>query len=491
MTLLRGKRLSKMDPEAESFTSSVATDDPLLKPTIMINKAHVISLYLDGIISRDDASNILKSLSSIPDDFVLDPKLEDVHMNVESYVISKAGKSGGYLNLGKSRNDQVACALRILVREACIEIVTNSLKTAKSLLTTSEEFLEVVMPGFTHLQVAQPTTLAHYLTCYAEAIIRDSERFVDLYDRTNLSTMGASAFAGSTVPLNRKRVAELLGFEGLVHNTIDAVGSRDFLLEFLSAAMIMQLDLSRMAEDMIFYTSNEAGYISIPDGYASTSSVMPQKKNAVVFEMIRAKASSVIGFVTSAAANLKGLPQSYNLDMQELNRYILEASDIVKTSLRLTGSILSQVAIYPERMNYGASSGWSIATDMAEMLTMKERIPFRDSHYIVGAAVSAIGSDSNYAKFKKTIISEAEKKGYTLSKDSLPENYDALASINSKRSSGSPNPAHVRVIIDDLVLEIAKLEQWVEAKSKALNLSSKRLNDELNKIIEEVRNVGF
>ncbi|MEM0117051.1 MAG: argininosuccinate lyase [Conexivisphaerales archaeon] len=491
MSLLRGKRLSKMDTDAANFTSSVDQDRPLLKHVVKINIAHVLSLYKSGIIGQKETFKLVAALQSIPDDLRLDSSLEDVHMNVESYVANSAGISGGLINLGKSRNDQVSTALRMVVREEILGILSEILLTVNTLVNVAKGELDRIMPGYTHLQIAQPTTLAHYLACYAQALIRDADRLKDVYGRTNLSPMGSAAFAGSTVPLNRKRVAELLGFDGLLTNSMDAVSARDFLLEFLSILAITQIDLSRMAEDMIFYSTQESSYLTIPDEFASTSSMMPQKRNAVVLETIRAKAASLIGMFCSAASNIKGLPQSYNLDLQELNSFAWTGGDTVKNSLKLVRNMISSIRFNAHKLAEGANYGYSIATDLAEIICIQAKVPFRDAHHIVGAATSRKeGKAFDYRSFRQAIVVEALSRGYKEVENVLPQKYDASESVKNKKSVGSPNPIHVEKMLNELTLISERLQTWLNQKHESLNQSELRIRNEVKELEKEVRNGG-
>ncbi|MEM2339075.1 MAG: argininosuccinate lyase, partial [Nitrososphaerales archaeon] len=248
MDILRGERLKGLAPEAINFISSISHDEPLIKPVIMINQAHMIMLIEYGLVKREYGIECLKALESIPLDLKLDPKLEDVHMNIESLVIKKLGEEiGGQLNLGKSRNDQVATAIRMVLRDYILDIISNLIKLCKTLIQRCEEHLETIMPGYTHLQHAQPVTLAHHLLAYCEALLRDGYRLRDSYKRINLSPMGAAALATTGLNIDRNLVASLLGFDGLIRNSIDAVSSRDFAVEVISNLSLLMMNLSRLA----------------------------------------------------------------------------------------------------------------------------------------------------------------------------------------------------------------------------------------------------
>jgi len=476
-----------MDSKAAAFTSSVNHDKRLIEPVIMINIAHVLSLTRDGVLDAETGVKILDALRSAPTNLQFDPSLEDVHMNVEEYVLKASGEAGGFLNLGKSRNDQVSTALRIVTRDEILKIVGCTLNLVDSILRVAAENINLKMPGYTHLQVAQPTTVAHYLLCYAEALLRDSQRLIDCYDRVNLSPMGAAAFSGTTVPVNRKTVAKLLGFDGIVENSMDAVSSRDFIIEFLAGALITQLDLSRFAEDMIFFSSQEASYIDPPDELSSTSSIMPQKKNQVVLEIVRAKAGTILGYIVSSAAILKGLPQSYNLDLQEFNSNVWKASDDLTHSLELLAKFVSGVKFRKEALERGATSGFSAAAELAEYLTIKLGLPFRTSHHIVGAVASNLPQFYTFDDVKALLVKEARVRGISIAENQLPASYEVFASIPNKKTIGSPSPAQVKLMMNNLKKETTRIFEWIEQRRQNLRQASKALALETDRIIKEVR----
>jgi argininosuccinate lyase len=487
MSLLRGRRLARMDEEAANFTASVINDTPLLQPVININRAHIVSLAKTGVIRNSLAAVILQALDAASEGIALDTSVEDVHMSVESFISKSIGEPGGYLNLGKSRNDQVSAALRIVARQEIIRVLSAIIESVRSILSVASRNLTVEMPGYTHLQVAQPTTVAHYLCCYAECLLRDAERFKDVYKRTNLSPMGSAAFAGTTVPVDRNSVAELLGFEGLIENSMDAVSSRDFLLEFLSAAVITQLDLSRMAEDQIFFSSTGASYMKLPDEYSSTSSIMPQKKNAVVSEIVRAKAGVLVGMFTGSASILKGLNQSYNLDLQEMNSFLWRSSETLVSSLSLMSKLIRQVSFDRAALRKAANLGFGIAADLAEIISTRCGIPFRRAHHIVGATAARLRRDFSYATVRRSLIAEARAQRLELDESMLPEEYDAQHSITSKKSIGSPKPAHVRLSITHLNGEVRQLIEWTKKRESTLMRCAELLSSESGRIAKEVR----
>ncbi|MEM2099330.1 MAG: argininosuccinate lyase, partial [Candidatus Bathyarchaeia archaeon] len=316
--ILRGGRIGALRKDVADFTSSIKDDAKLSKAVININKAHVIMLIEQKIITQQDGAKLLKALTKHAD-VKLATTSEDVHMAVEEAITKELGSEiGGNLHIAKSRNDQVATAIRMVLRSSLLSLMLSITQMQESLLATAEKHIKTLILEYTHLQPAQPVTFAHYLLSYFDMLTRDLQRLTEAYTRVNLSPMGAGALATTSFPISRERVAELLGFNGVVENSIDAVGSRDFILETIAALTLIAVNLSRLSEDLIIWSSPSFGVIELPDEFASTSSIMPQKKNPDVLEVIRARASNVIGDFVAATATLKSLPSTYNLDFQEV-----------------------------------------------------------------------------------------------------------------------------------------------------------------------------
>ena len=331
--ILHGGRISSMRKDVAKFTSSIKDDVKLSKAVIDINKAHVIMLMEQKIIKWSDGAKLLEALTKHAD-IKLDPSSEDVHMAVEEAVLKEVGwEAGGNLHIAKSRNDQVATAIRMELRKNLLSLMLSVVQMQESLAEMAEKHVKTVILEYTHLQPAQPVTFAHYLLSHFDALERDLQRLQGTYERVNLCPMGAGALATTSFPINRERVAELLGFSGIVENSIDAVGSRDFILETTAVLTIIAVNLSRLAEDLIVWSSPDFGVIELPDGFTSTSSIMPQKKNPEVLEVIRARASHVLGDFVSSAAALKSLPSTYNLDFQEITPKLWESIESINNSL--------------------------------------------------------------------------------------------------------------------------------------------------------------
>jgi argininosuccinate lyase len=322
--MIREGRLGKVyDKEVALFTSSLAFDADLFQYDILTDLAHLIMLFEQGIVDRAEANKIFAVLKSLHDGGIkmvdLEPGFEDIHMAIEEYVIKEAGATGGMLHTGRSRNDKVACDLRMKTREDLILLSKALLGLVIALLEVSEKNTLTLLPSFTHLQHAQPTTFAHHLLSYVNSLMRSVDRLEEAYARINLCPLGAGAVTTTSFPIDRDRTAELLGFEEVLENSMDAVSSRDYMVELASVASLISLDISRISEELILWSTSEFSFIELSDSFASTSSIMPQKKNPDVLEIIRARTATSTGDLNTLLAMLRSLPQSYNRDLQELS----------------------------------------------------------------------------------------------------------------------------------------------------------------------------
>lgn len=446
MDILRGKRLKPLAHDAISFASSVIDDKALTKAVVKINMAHMVMLMEKEIVSGKQGAACLRGLLSVPEDLKLDPALEDIHMNVEAAVTAHAGQeAGGQLNLGKSRNDQVATAIRIVLREHVLKAIEELLETRSVLLEKSRKAVNTLMPGYTHLQHAQPITLAHYLVAHHDALTRDTERLIGAFQRVNLSPMGAAALATSTVGVDRPMVSSLLGFGGLVEDSVDAVSSRDFAVEILSVFAIVMTNVSRLAEELVLWSTDEFKMLEMPDAYSSTSSIMPQKKNPVVAELLRAKTSTVYGCLMSALSLLKALPYSYNMDLQQLTPRIWEACDVTLSSLSILPGLLRGVKFDQKRLRELVERDSSLATDVAELLATKHSVPFRTAHRVVGELASiAIMKNTPFEKVVlqelNTVLAKATHKTVRIPEKELKVTLNPEESVKKRSAEGGPSP---------------------------------------------------
>lgn len=377
------------------LSESISYDRRLYPYDIAGSLAHSRMLAKQGIISQEDADAIAKGLAQVKAEldegrFVFKTALEDIHMNIEARLTELIGAPGSRLHTGRSRNDQIATDERLFLRHECDEVCGAVQGLQRALLTLASAYPEVIMPGFTHLQHAQPILFAHHLLAYIEMLQRDVERVADCRRRINRLPLGSGALAGSTLPLDREFVAKELGFEEILQNSLDAVADRDELVEFLSCLALIAMHLSRLSEDMVIWFSQEYAFIEIGDAFTTGSSLMPQKKNPDVCELSRGKTGRVYGALMGLLTTLKGLPLSYDRDMQEDKESLFDALDTVKLVLRTVAAMLSTVRPDAERMLAAANDPSLMATDLAEAL-VKQGVPFRDAHHQVGRFVAACG----------------------------------------------------------------------------------------------------
>ena len=392
MAQLWGGRFTKQtDQMVYDFNASIRFDKRLLQQDIEGSIAHVVMLEKQGILTCEEKDAIVKGLTEIREEVEagrldISTQYEDVHSFVEATLIDRIGDAGKKMHTGRSRNDQVALDMKLYVRGEVLAIQEELKELLTTLLHLMEDNLETYMPGFTHLQKAQPTTLAHHMGAYFEMFKRDAQRLQDIYRRMNYCPIGAGAFAGTTYPLDRTYTASLLGFEGPTLNSMDSVSDRDYVIEFLSALSTIMMHLSRFSEEIIIWNSNEYRFVEIDDAFSTGSSIMPQKKNPDIAELVRGKTGRVYGALVSILTTMKGLPLAYNKDMQEDKEVTFDAIDTVKDCLRLFDGMLSTMKFNHEIMEKSAMKGFTNATDAADYLVGKG-VPFRDAHGIIGQLV--------------------------------------------------------------------------------------------------------
>jgi argininosuccinate lyase len=398
--ILHGGRLSSVREDVAKFTSSRKDDERLVAAVVDINKAHVVMLMEQQIIQWQVGSKILKALQK-QSNVKLDPVAEDVHMALEEAILNETGvEIGGNMHVAKSRNDQVTTAIRIQLRQELIKIMIKVLEMQKSLLDTAEKYVDTVILEYTHLQAAQPVTFAHYLLSHVQALQRDLERLQATYVHVNLCPLGSGALATTSFPINRKRTSKLLGFDSVLENSLDAVGSRDFILETQAALTLLAVNLSRFAEDLIIWSSQEFSTVELPDEFTSTSSIMPQKKNPEAVEVIRARASYALGDFVASAAAVKSLPTTYNLDFQEVTPKLWAATDNLSASLSIFAALIPNLKV-SSNVEEKATAGFVGATELANMLVRKHKVAFRTAHKIAGALVKSL-IDSKHTLFDAT-----------------------------------------------------------------------------------------
>ena len=386
-----GRFTSSMDPRVEQYTSSLAQDGRLLGHDVLASLAHVEMLGRTGIIPQQDAERIARGLNAVLDEFVdgkrkLRQDLEDVHMNVEAALTERIGPVAGKLHTARSRNDQVATDFRLYARDACMRTMEALVEMQAALLDLAEANRGVVMPGYTHLQRAQPILFAHHLLAYFEMLARDHVRFGLARAMMNECPLGSGALAGVPYPIEREAVAHALGFSDVTANSVDAVSDRDFVVDFISAAALAMVHLSRLAEDLVLWSSAEFAFVRLPDAFATGSSIMPQKKKPDVAELARGRTGRVTGALMSILMTLKGLPLAYNRDLQEDKRALFEAEDTLADTLEVFAAMLPKIEVDRARMRKAAAAGHSLATDYADYL-VRQGVPFRSAHEAVGKLV--------------------------------------------------------------------------------------------------------
>ena len=492
--ILRGSRVKRSSKKANDFTSSVGFDGPLSRHVVKINMAHMLSLLRSREVGNEEGVACLRFLERLPDHMKVDPSTEDVHHWLEQKAVASIGmEAAGYLNLGKSRNDQVATALRMETRDRVLQMLREAKGLLTSLARVMARYGQLPLPGYTHLQRAQPTTVFHHMQSHFEAVAEDIERLMQLYGRVNLSPMGAAAFAGTSVKVDRASVASLLGFDGLVNNSMFAVSSRSFVLETLAVLEILMVDLSKMAEELILWSSTEFGFVELGDEYSATSSIMPQKKNPVVAETIRAKCGSVMGEATAAFTIAKALPNAYNLDLQEITPHLWRALDDATSSVSLMAGMLSSAKFQADRLKDAVKGDMSTATELANELVRAKGVPFRQAHQIVGELVRvAIEKNISLEEAAGESLSAVAKKvtgrAIKIDKARLRAVLDALKTLMLIGSAGGANPKFTARQVVQNEKEIEKLSNWLEEKENKLNESTTSLRNEVRSYLKrEVR----
>ena len=448
MKLWGGRFTKEENQEVHEFNESLSFDRRLYREDIEGSIAHVTMLARQGIVSEADRDAIIAGLEGILAD-IEEGKLEftkeyeDIHSFVEAHLTERIGEAGKRLHTGRSRNDQVALDMKLYCRRQAEETAALVKDLQKALLKIMEENLETYMPGFTHLQKAQPVTLAHHLGAYFEMFERDRGRLADLNRRLNQCPLGAGALAGTTYPLDREYTAQLLGFAGPTYNSMDSVADRDYLIEFLSALSIIAMHLSRFSEEIIIWNSNEYRFVELDDAYSTGSSIMPQKKNPDIAELVRGKTGRVYGALVALLTTMKGLPLAYNKDMQEDKEMAFDAIDTVKDCLTLFTGMVSTMAFCRDAMAASARNGFTNATDAADYLVNKG-VPFRDAHGIVGQLVL-------YCIGKGIALDDMTLEEYKAVSPVFEEDiYDAIAlrtCVEKRTTIGAPGPEAMRKVL--------------------------------------------
>ena len=449
MAQLWGGRFTKAtDQLVYNFNASITFDQKFYKQDIEGSIAHVKMLGKQGILTEQEMNDIITTLQEIKEDvesgkLEITSEYEDIHSFVEANLIDRLGDTGKKLHTGRSRNDQVALDMRLYTRDEVLAVDGLLKELLTTILHIMEENTETIMPGFTHLQKAQPITLAHHMGAYFEMFKRDRSRLKDIYERMNYCPLGSGALAGTTYPLNRERTAELLGFYGPTLNSMDSVSDRDYLIEFSCAMSIIMMHLSRFCEEIIIWNTNEYRYIEIDDSYSTGSSIMPQKKNPDIAELVRGKTGRVYGSLTSLLTTMKGLSLAYNKDMQEDKEFVFDAIDTTKGCIVLFNGMLDTMTFNKDRMRASAEGGFTNATDAADYL-VKHGVPFRDAHGIIGQLVLYC-IDKNISLGEMTL--DEYKAISPVFEDDI---YDAISMetcVDKRNTIGAPGPNAMNEVI--------------------------------------------
>jgi argininosuccinate lyase len=443
-----GRFKEAVDEQVKRFTASVAFDQRLAKYDIEGSLAHARMLAAAGVLPRRDLAAIERGLARVRREiedgrFKWSIDAEDVHLNIERRLTALVGDAGKRLHTARSRNDQVATDLRLWLRAEIDEILRRIVALERALLEQAERHADLVMPGFTHLQVAQPVSFGHHLLAYVEMLERDRERLAQARSRTNRMPLGAAALAGTSFRIDRKRVAKDLGFEALAENSLDAVSDRDFAIEFCACAALVMVHLSRLSEEVVLWTSPRFGFVRLPDRYCTGSSIMPQKKNPDVPELVRGKSARVIGATVALMTLMKGQPLAYNKDNQEDKEPLFDAVDTVRDSLEVFAGMVAGMEPVPEAMRAAVLEGHATATDLADYLVRKG-VPFRDAHEAVAQAVreaERLGVDLASLPLSK-LQDFSGKIGADVKRILTPE-----GSIAARNHLGGTAPAQVRAAI--------------------------------------------
>ncbi|MEO0367361.1 MAG: argininosuccinate lyase [Pseudomonadota bacterium] len=445
-----GGRFSEpTDKLVEAFTESVSFDARLYHYDIQGSLAHSQMLAKIGVLSNDELIAIQDGLRKIAadieaGDFDWSQEYEDVHMNIEARLTAMIGEAGKKLHTGRSRNDQVATDIRLYVRDVCAQCITLIRELQHSLLDRADQEVDTIMPGFTHLQVAQPISLAHHLMAWIEMLDRDADRISDCAKRNNVMPLGSAALAGTSFDIDRDYTCELLGFDRPARNSLDAVADRDFLIEFNSAASLLMIHLSRMCEELIIWASENYKFIEIGDAFCTGSSIMPQKKNPDIAELIRGKSGRVVGNLQQLLVLMKSQPLAYNRDNQEDKEPVFDTADTLISSLKVFAAMIPSIRFIRENMYAAALRGYATATDLAEYL-VRRAVPFRDAHEIVGNVVAyAIDKE---AELSSLTLDELQGFG-TMIEDDVYSVLTLEGSVASRDHFGGTAPIRVRQAID-------------------------------------------
>lgn len=459
--MFRNQRLGESRQDVLEYLSSREADLRIFHSDLLVDKAHLLMLKEQNLISREICAKILAAIDELLDKGpeALGPG-EDVHEAIEAYILEMVGPEGGRMHTGRSRNDEVAACIRLSLREEMLSLMEGQIGLIQTILRLAAEHTQTLVPGFTHTQHAQPTTLAHHLLSHADAASRDLARLEEAYLRVNQSPLGAAAFASTGFKIDRNLTARLLGFQGLVENSMDAVSTRDFILEVLSDLAIEMVNLSRLSEELVLWSTSEFAYLELDNLYASTSSIMPQKKNPDTAELARARAGSVMGSLVAALAICKALPMSYNRDLQEVTPHLWRAIDWTASTVRILSGCLASLKFNKDRLEKSSGGGFSTATEIADSLVRVTGMPFRTAHSIVGR-IAASGERPHLDDLDRIAMEiagfRASERGF--SQYDLDIALDPRSNVALRANTGGPAPQETERMIREREKGIAGAEE--------------------------------
>jgi argininosuccinate lyase len=478
--LRRGRLESKQDPDILDYLSSMDADRMIFDADLLVDMAHVVMLSEAGIITREECVLILGALDTIKQEGfeTLDMSYEDIHISIEAKLINLVGEdTGGRMHSARSRNDEVATCIRIGLRDKLLTLMQELITLRKSILEIARQHTKTLMPGFTHLQHAQPTTYSHYLLAHHDALSRDTQRLLGAFMRTNISPLGAAAFASTGFGINRERTRELLGFDGIIENSMDAVSTRDFILESISVFSNIMTNLSRIAEEIIYWSSEEFGFVELDDQYASTSSIMPQKKNPDTAELLRGKTGTVHGCLMSVLTITKALSMSYNRDLQEVTPHMWRGAANTISSVKIMAGMLSTMNVNTEKMESAAGTGFSTATELADTIVRTTKISFRTAHQIVGMLAK-----SDFRTLEELDRIALEITGKTLSDEGLSQEIfdkalDIMENVKRRKVVGGPSPVEVSRMIEERNYQLSLDTDILTEKTNTVRDALKKLDN--------------
>jgi len=466
---------------ARGFMSSLAADERIFAADLAVDRAHVVMLAEQDIVADDVAGEILAALDDVESaGHGALPKGEDVHEAIETAVVERIGPDGGKMHTARSRNDEVAACIRYRLREDLLDAIKATLALREALVEIAEAHVDTVMPGYTHLQPAQPTTVAHFLLSYESAFARDTARLIDAYDRVNQSPLGGAAFAGTPFDIDRERTAELLGFEGVVANSMDAAAGRDFLAESTAALTTHATTLSGLAEDLVIFANK--GFVDLADEYSSTSSIMPQKVNPDTLELVRAVAGDAVGGLSGLLTTLKGLPRAYNRDLQRATPHAWETVDAVSEATAVVAGAVATAEWPEETLEAAAGDGFSTATGVADALAMAG-VPFRTAHEVLAAAAERADGETPDLATLDAVAADVlgESLFEYVSRERVEAALDPIESVASRDSLGGPAPSAVASQLDDAESGLAAHRATYDDRTNALDEARETLQAEVNR----------